>query len=457
VADGERVCGKIKSIGGAVAQLGARLDGIEEVVGSNPIGSTNILSKRVSGSFCYPLPNPHFSPETEYLAGGGFSSMARHGRVSVYRRDNDGKYHFCDPRGNYSRDTTFVLRYEAEKGHRVWETLPAGTDHTTARRKALERELALTGTPSLSKAQAKPKPLPGFTRIRDAADKYIDALWAEGNLVPRTIKDKRFELNRWMGWATKQHIEELERADLIAFRDRLHSEGLAEWTVKTNMTTVVTMLKHNPLKQITGLLKPEDWPDIEDTEPEPYDVEEVKALQSVATEDEKLLIRFFVGTGMREQEVAHTEWEDFNWAAKTVWVHAKPRLDNWKPKTRAGTRKIPLTLNFLSCVVPISWSKRDTERVSMIQRKSFSQTVFFLRLATVLLTVSVQTATRAQNPVIVQVNAGQKIAPFEPIYAFFGYDEANYTYTKNGSKLVGELVARPSTQPSVPEAVRTLA
>jgi hypothetical protein len=27
--------------GGAVAQLGARLDGIEEVVGSNPIGSTN--------------------------------------------------------------------------------------------------------------------------------------------------------------------------------------------------------------------------------------------------------------------------------------------------------------------------------------------------------------------------------------------------------------------------------
>jgi hypothetical protein len=26
-----------------VAQLGARLDGIEEVVGSNPIGSTNLL------------------------------------------------------------------------------------------------------------------------------------------------------------------------------------------------------------------------------------------------------------------------------------------------------------------------------------------------------------------------------------------------------------------------------
>jgi hypothetical protein len=53
--------------------------------------------------------------------------MARHGRVSVYRRGSNGKYHFCDPRGNYSRDATFVLRYEAEKGHRVWETLAAGT------------------------------------------------------------------------------------------------------------------------------------------------------------------------------------------------------------------------------------------------------------------------------------------------------------------------------------------
>ena len=35
-------CAKIfRYFGGAVAQLGARLDGIEEVVGSNPIGSTN--------------------------------------------------------------------------------------------------------------------------------------------------------------------------------------------------------------------------------------------------------------------------------------------------------------------------------------------------------------------------------------------------------------------------------
>lgn len=224
--------------------------------------------------------------------------MARHGRVSVYRRDSNGKYHFCDPRGNYSRDTTFVLRYEAEKGHRVWETLPPGIDHTTARRKAAERELALYSAPP-SKSPAKLKPVPGFTKIRDAADKYIDALWAEGNLVPKTIKGKKFELSRWMGWTAKQHVEELDRADMIAFRDKLRSEGFAGWTVESNLMTVTTMLKHNPLKTMTGLLKPQDWPEIPDSDPNPYTVEEVKALQEVATEDERLLIRFFVGTGMR--------------------------------------------------------------------------------------------------------------------------------------------------------------
>ena len=223
--------------------------------------------------------------------------------------------------------------------------------------KALERELALTGTPSLSKAQAKPKVVPGYSRLRDAADAYIDALWAEGNLVAKTIKGKKFELYRWIGWAKKQHVDELERSDMISFRDRLRAEGLAEWTVESNLMTVITMLKHNPLKQVTGLLKPQDWPEIPDSEPNPYTVEEVKALQEVATEDERLLIRLFVGTGCREQEIAHLEWTDINWVDKTVWIHTKKCDDCadciasggiWKPKTRAGTRKIPISDSLLS-------------------------------------------------------------------------------------------------------------
>jgi hypothetical protein len=55
-----------------VAQLGARLDGIEEVVGSNPIGSTIILSKGVRRVVLLPATIPALFTGTEHLAGGGF-------------------------------------------------------------------------------------------------------------------------------------------------------------------------------------------------------------------------------------------------------------------------------------------------------------------------------------------------------------------------------------------------
>ncbi len=42
---------------------------------------------------------------------------------------------------------------------------------------------------------------------------------------------------------------------------------------------------------------------------------------------------------------------------------------------------------------------------------------------------------------MIRVNASEKVGPFKPIYGYFGYDEPNYTYTRNGSKLVGELAA----------------
>ena len=57
----------------------------------------------------------------------------------------------------------------------------------------------------------------------------------------------------------------------------------------------------------------------------------------------------------------------------------------------------------------------------------------------------------AQNAVTIRVNAAATVGPFKPIYAYFGYDELNYTYTKNGRKLVGEL----ATMSAVPVYIRT--
>ncbi len=45
----------------------------------------------------------------------------------------------------------------------------------------------------------------------------------------------------------------------------------------------------------------------------------------------------------------------------------------------------------------------------------------------------------SQEPVKIRVHAGERVAEFEPVWRFFGYDEPNYTYSRLGRKLITEL------------------
>src|SRR5450432_3949972 len=63
-----------------------------------------------------------------------------------------------------------------------------------------------------------------------------------------------------------------------------------------------------------------------------------------------------------------------------------------------------------------------------------------------LLLLSLSPCVLAQSPVMIEVNADRTVGTYKPIYGYFGYDEPNYTYMKNGQKLVGEL-ARLSSGP----------
>src|ERR1022692_3781687 len=45
------------------------------------------------------------------------------------------------------------------------------------------------------------------------------------------------------------------------------------------------------------------------------------------------------------------------------------------------------------------------------------------------------------QPVEIRVDAASTLGPYKSIYAYFGYDEPNYTYMKDGRKLIAELQA----------------
>ena len=49
------------------------------------------------------------------------------------------------------------------------------------------------------------------------------------------------------------------------------------------------------------------------------------------------------------------------------------------------------------------------------------------------------TLASAQEAVTIHVDGSSKLGPFKPSWSYFGYDEPNYTYAKNGQKLIHEL------------------
>jgi xylan 1,4-beta-xylosidase len=57
----------------------------------------------------------------------------------------------------------------------------------------------------------------------------------------------------------------------------------------------------------------------------------------------------------------------------------------------------------------------------------------------------------SEDVVSIRVDASSRKGPMKPVWAFFGYDEPNYTYMKDGRKLLSELAAASP----VPVYVRT--
>jgi xylan 1,4-beta-xylosidase len=55
--------------------------------------------------------------------------------------------------------------------------------------------------------------------------------------------------------------------------------------------------------------------------------------------------------------------------------------------------------------------------------------------------VARQPGQAERSPVTIKIDANDRIAPLRPVWAWFGYDEPNYTYMKDGKKLLSELAA----------------
>src|SRR5436190_13303592 len=63
-----------------------------------------------------------------------------------------------------------------------------------------------------------------------------------------------------------------------------------------------------------------------------------------------------------------------------------------------------------------------------------------MKFHTIILSIFFASALSAQQPVI-NIDLNKEVGDMKPIWAWFGYDEPNYTYMKDGKKLLSEIAA----------------
>jgi integrase len=189
--------------------------------------------------------------------------------------------------------------------------------------------------------------------IKDEVEAYLANLEL-ARRPSRTVQSKRRFLAMFLDIVPKRFADEFRRDDVLTFRNELMQEYEPK-SVETMMMCVVTFF-NRWLKIKLGIEK-SDWPEYYENDPEPYLDEEIVAMERVSTGIPNLLIRLFRSVGCREMEIAHLNVTDINARTKEIMIRQKPcfhckdcisKGNVWKPKTKAGTRNIPLSDSLLS-------------------------------------------------------------------------------------------------------------
>jgi integrase len=211
------------------------------------------------------------------------------------------------------------------------------------------------------KRNRKIAPPPARRIILAEMDNYIADL-RRARRPDKTVKDKRRFLNSFAALAKgKTYLDQIDRDDMIDFRNVMFDEKYAHQSVHTAMCAVSTWMRASDpafvsCKKTWGMLA-SDWPKYSKyPPPEPYEPWEIVTMES-CTEGKKkyvfnLLIRLFRSTGCRLQEITHLRRENVNRRTMTISIEQKPCFDcancisrdnTWHPKTTESTREIPVS------------------------------------------------------------------------------------------------------------------
>jgi integrase len=229
------------------------------------------------------------------------------------------------PEGAY-----YVEWYEGAK--RIRRSV--GKDAATAAARRLQQEKKLeaqaAGLKLVNDAKSE------GSLLADAVIGYLDEV--KNAKKPKTYAAYSTALEYFLESCNKSRLAEIERSDLLRFTTFLRdTKKLQPRTVYNKFENLMSFLKANGIR---GLVTKNDWPRYVEDEPEIYEREELDKFFAACDEDERLWFEFFLMTGLREQEVMYSTWNDLNLNRAVVTVRYKPQY-GWSPKAYKG-REIPI-------------------------------------------------------------------------------------------------------------------
>ena len=262
-------------------------------------------------------------------------------RLYIRIRLTDGRSIYADPAWNKNRtiragyaslnnsqephpEGVYYLRYLRD-GKRRWHAVGRNADAAIVALRKSEHDLQAISlgiaAPRIATVNADTSDKPDSISLDDAIDTYLAEV--RRFRAPKTISACERMLTVFGSRLASKRIKDIVRKDLLDHMFFLKQQGLGDRTVYNHIMRIGTLLKANG---VGGLLCAADKPRYDEKEVEAYSTDQLTALFAAAVPEELQLFEFFVGTGLREQEVMYTTWKNIDFQGKVVKVRSKPEM-----------------------------------------------------------------------------------------------------------------------------------
>jgi integrase/recombinase XerD len=175
-------------------------------------------------------------------------------------------------------------------------------------------------------------------------------------LGERSAGDYRYSLGRFLKTCTKTYMDEVGDVDLLIYIATMTREGLSKRTIANRCAGLSAFMRHFEfLKAVNKKLIPKPTQKIVSA----YTVEDLKSLFLACNAEERMLFQFFLGTGLREQEIQYAAWTDLSFSEGVFKVTEKLDVE-FRIKDKEE-REVPLPSELLSNL-KLRYEKRKHQR-----------------------------------------------------------------------------------------------